>query len=122
MHRNTPQTDLIRNILKAKLHATNKELAAEARKIYPNMTETTVHRITARLVESQQASYAPNLNQVMIFDANTKPHDHFYCQNCNSIFNIELSEEIFSHLWSQLTGKEIRNCILVAGLCENCTR
>ena len=120
MWRKTPQTLLIRDLLMQKGHATNQELAAEARKIYPSMTNTTVHRITARLVDINLASYAPSLHNVKVIDANIESHDHFVCRACNRVFDISLSDDAFESLQRQLPGKLSRNNVLVAGVCERC--
>lgn len=120
MWRKTPQTLLIKSLLKAKGHATNQELAAEARKTYPNMTNTTVHRITDRLVDSGMAAYAPSLRNVKIIDAKTESHDHFYCQTCHRLLDIKLSDMSFNAIQSQLPGKLSRSNILIAGTCQRC--
>ena len=120
MWRSTPQTLLVKHLLEQKGHATNQELAAEARKTFPRITNTTVHRITSRLVAAKSASYAPSLQNVKVVDANTSGHDHFVCQLCGRIVDIHLPDEAFRSLQSQLPGKLSRHNVLVAGMCEQC--
>lgn len=120
MFRRTPQTSLIIELLSQKGHATNQELAAAARKVYPQITNTTVHRITSRLVEVNQAAYAPSLHSVKILDSKTEAHDHFFCQGCDRIVDVQLSDEAFNSLQKQLPGKLSRRNVLVAGICEAC--
>jgi Fur family peroxide stress response transcriptional regulator len=120
MWRKTPQTILIRDILSAKCHATNQELAAEARKTFPTITNTTVHRITARLIDSNMAAYAPSLHHIKVIDANPHAHDHFLCKVCNKLVDIKLSDETFSRLQQQLPSALSRHSILVAGICKKC--
>lgn len=86
------------------------------------MTNTTVHRITARLVGAGMASYAPSLNQVKVIDANTKVHDHFLCQVCHRLYDINLSDDTFKQLQSQLPAKLSRHNIVVAGVCTKCEK
>lgn len=120
MWRKTPQTALITSLLSEKGHASNQDLAAAARKTMPTVTNTTVHRITARLVEAGMASYAPSLDHVKVVDANTKKHDHFLCQACGRLIDINVSKDIFDKLQGQIPGPVSRRNILVAGVCENC--
>ncbi len=120
MWRKTPQTTLIRELLAKKGHATNQELAAAARKTFPDMTNTTVHRITTRLVVASMAAYAPSLDHVKVIDANTEDHDHFLCQGCNRLVDVKLTDATFNQLQSQLPSRLSRHNILVAGMCEKC--
>ncbi len=120
MWRKTPQTLLIRKLLGEHGHATNQELAAAARVTYPQMTNTTVHRITARLIGVGLAAYAPSLHGIKIIDSNIFPHDHFTCQGCGRIIDIKLSDESFRALEKQLPGKLSRRSVFVAGVCEPC--
>lgn len=120
MWRKTPQTTLIKEILAKKGHATNQDLAAAARKTFPEITNTTVHRITTRLVGAGMAAYAPSLDHVKVIDTNTKDHDHFLCQGCGRLVDIHLSDVTFKQLQSQLPSQLSRHNILVAGMCERC--
>lgn len=120
MWRKTPQTLLIKDLLIQKGHATNQELAAEARKVYPGMTNTTVHRITSRLVGNNLASYAPSLHNVKVIDANIADHDHFVCRVCDRVFDIDLPDGVFGLLEKQLPGKLSRHKVLIAGRCDHC--
>lgn len=120
MWRKTPQTTLIREQLEIRGHATNQELAKAARKSFPNLTNTTVHRITDRLVKFGLASYAPISDKSKVIDFNTKPHDHFVCRTCGKIVDVELSNKAIEQLQAQLPGKLVRHSIVVSGICTVC--
>lgn len=111
---------LIKQLLADKGHATNQELAKEARKTFQNLTNTSVHRITSRLVAAKMASYAPNLSGVKVIDANITNHDHFACQVCNKLIDIKLSDKFFDQLQDQLPGELSHENMLVAGVCKKC--
>ena len=49
VRRSTKHTNDVMAILKSKHHATNAEIAQELRNIHPEVSDTTVHRITQRL-------------------------------------------------------------------------
>ncbi len=118
MWRKTPQTLLIKQLLEEKGHATNQELARDARKTFPNLTNTSVHRITTRLVDAKMASYAPNLSGLKIIDTNLKEHDHFYCLKCDVLTDVKVTDECFDQLQKQLKDGLARENILVAGVCN----
>lgn len=120
MWRKTPQTTLIRKLLAEKGHATNQELAKEARKEFPHISNTTVHRITSRLVAAGMARNAPSLNRVSVIDANPEEHHHFLCQECHKLVDIKLPKEMLDKLQKQLPSKLARHDILIAGICEKC--
>lgn len=120
MWRKTPQTILIITTLNSMGHATVQELSAEARKSFPGLTNSTVHRITSRLVANGMASTAPSLNHVKLIDANTQPHDHFLCQVCYKIVDIKISDDSFMRIQEQLPGELLRDNILIAGVCKKC--
>ncbi len=120
MWRKTPQTLLIIELLKSAGHATNQELAAEARKTFPSISNTSVHRITSRLIDVQIASNAPNLHNIKIIDANPSKHDHFLCQACGKLIDLNIPKNAFHAIQSQLPGQVSRHGILIAGVCEKC--
>lgn len=120
MWRKTPQTLLIKQLLTDRGHATNQELAKEARKTFQNLTNTSVHRITSRLVDAGMISYAPSLSGIKVLDANTENHDHFSCQVCGKLIDINLSDKFYDQLQDQLPGKLSHENILVAGVCKKC--
>lgn len=120
MWRKTPQTMLIKSLLQEKGHATNQELSALARKTFPDITNSTVHRITARLVDAGMARYAPSLHNVKVIDINLEDHDHFFCQGCERLVDVHLSDDAFYSLQQQLPGNLSRRSVLVAGLCDPC--
>lgn len=120
MWRKTPQTQLVTSLLNSLGHATNQELVREAHKTMPAMSATTVHRITARLVEAGMASYAPVGDGVKVIDANVAPHDHFVCRSCGRTIDIALTDLVVEELQKQIPGKLVRRSIVITGVCEIC--
>jgi Fe2+ or Zn2+ uptake regulation protein len=118
MWRKTPQTLLIKQLLTEKGHATNQELARLARQTFPNLTNTSVHRITTRLVDAKMASYAPNLSGLKVLDTNLNEHDHFYCLECDTLTDVKVTDECYVQLQKQLKDGLARKNILVAGVCN----
>ena len=70
VRRSTKYTNDVMAILKSKHHATNAEIAQELRNIHPEVSDTTVHRITQRLCGDGMIGLAPSTKRVacdMIF-------------------------------------------------------
>ena len=120
MWRKTPQTVIVLELLNAEGHATNQRLVSLVHKTMPDISATTVHRITKRLVESGRASYAPSVGHSKIIDSNARPHDHFHCRTCGRLIDIRLPKSSFDHIQEQLPGKLSRENLMVSGVCKRC--
>ena len=94
-------------------------------KQHPNMSFATVYNTLAKLVERgeiQELDIDPDKKR---FDSSTVPHGHFFCQECGTIFDIEL--ESFQPQHSiQMTIKELYGhsvgtyWINFKGICKDC--
>lgn len=105
-------------------HATNAELLAVLQRDYPQLSATTIHRITTRLMERGDILLAPvGQDNVLRFDANTEPHDHFMCMNCGLLRDTILDDKVRSLIEGSIgDGCEISGRLVVSGLCKNCKR
>mgnify|MGYP006297941729 CR=1 FL=1 len=113
----------IEEILRSTGHASNYELLRELRKKYPTLSATTVHRATARLSERGQiASAPPEKNGSMRYDTNTLPHDHFVCQTCERIRDIDIAENVIPMVNSALGACKVTGRLVIYGSCENCIK
>jgi Fur family transcriptional regulator, peroxide stress response regulator len=102
-------------------HATNTELVYELRKFWPDLSATTVHRVTSRLAEQGQIGIAPkDSNGNLRYDANTKLHHHFYCACCDVLRDIELDKELLNKIEVNLGGCTLNGQLLINGACDKC--
>lgn len=102
-------------------HATNGELLTEIRKTYPDVSATTIHRVTSRLAEQGTLALAPRDKQGNYrYDANTKFHHHFSCQQCGEIRDITLKPAITYWLEEALGGCKLDGQLLIIGSCNKC--
>lgn len=70
-------------------HATNLELLREVQKTYPEVSATTVHRVTARLKIRGLITSAPKpANGAERYDSNLEPHHHFMCMKCARLCDV----------------------------------
>lgn len=119
-YRLTPQTNLVYSIAKLKGHSTNLEILLEAKKDIPDLTATTVHRITKRLVKRGFLAEGPEFNGVQTIDANVNIHDHFFCQGCNKIKDFNISNELLNALASEAKIKIKPVSLTIYGDCIGC--
>lgn len=104
-------------------HASNSELLAILRKKYPDLSATTVHRATARLSERGQIAIAPpEKNGSMRYDTNTQPHDHFVCESCERVRDIDIAENVIPEVNRALGACKVTGRLVIYGSCENCIK
>ena len=105
-------------------HATNGELLEYLRVDHPELSATTVHRITARLVERGKLAVAPvAAGNVMRFDAATAQHDHFHCRGCDLLRDTMIAESIRPILEDSIgDGCRVSGNLVISGLCKNCNK
>jgi Fur family transcriptional regulator, peroxide stress response regulator len=102
-------------------HATNAGILLKLQAIYPDVSATTVHRSTSRLAERGLIAVAPPDNQgSMRYDANTNAHDHFICNYCGGIRDLEVADKLIPTISKALGGCKITGRLLIHGSCETC--
>ena len=102
-------------------HATNAQILAHLQQAYPELSATTVHRITARMVERGQLDVAPSgSDQSTRFDANTSPHDHFQCRGCDRLRDVDLPASVFEAMQQQIGDCKVSGRLVVQGTCARC--
>lgn len=105
-------------------HATNIELLELLRANYPDLSATTIHRITTRLYERGELQLAPSGNSnVLRYDSNTMPHDHFMCERCGMIRDADLSTLLRPQIEKAIgEGCSISGSLTVSGICKGCNK
>lgn len=120
--RQTKYCDAIRKAIATLRHATNLELLEALRMTYPDLSATTVHRLTARLVERGELQFAPpTTDGAMRFDVNTTKHDHFMCRHCGKLRDATFPDTTLRDIEGQFEGCTISGPITISGICKNCT-
>lgn len=102
-------------------HATNSELLIELRKTYPDLSATTVHRVTARLASRGTIAIAPSSHDgSMRYDSNVVPHDHFLCTNCGVLRDTDVKDKMVPILESAIGDCHISGRLTISGICKQC--
>ena len=116
----TIQSDAILTNLRAVGHATNLDLHGSLAEMMPRVSLTSVHRITARLLERGEIGVGPSDGCNVVLDVRTDVHDHFVCTSCGGIVDITLPADVISVIQGQLGQNLVRDGITVRGHCETC--
>ena len=102
-------------------HVTNAEILRALKPIFPELSATTIHRITSRMVERQELRIAPATNDnAMRFDTNLTPHDHFHCIRCDRLKDVIVPREFLKSMQAQLGNCKLSGNITVQGQCSSC--
>ncbi len=119
--RKTKYVDTLQHSLAELGHATNSQLADELRRAYPNVSDTTVHRITQRLIDDGDAAYAPNRQDgSMLFDNNTSSHDHFECAKCGDLRDITIPASGRETIRAAIGDCRVDGSLKIVGTCCDC--
>lgn len=119
--RHTKYTDEIARIIAARGHASNAEIATDLRKVYPDVSDTTVHRVTARMLEDGVVAFAPKTQHGSVrYDASLEPHDHFHCNHCDGLKDVCVPDAIRNELGRLISGCIINGQLTVSGDCHQC--
>ncbi len=120
-NRKTKYCDAVSELVCRLGHASNAQLLYELRKSFPKLSSTTVHRITARLEARGELSLAPKTQDgALRYDNNTSEHDHFLCDNCDSLFDANVHTKVADAFSESIEGCEISGRVTVSGICKSC--
>lgn len=118
--RMTHQTKLVLEIAQEFGHATNAQILEAVRQKLPDLSATTVHRITTRLVTAGLLSYGPEIKGSKIIDANTDMHDHFVCESCDGVKDVYISSQSRQELQKQVDALVLQSQLTITGDCTRC--
>lgn len=119
--RSTKYSREVESYVKSLNHATNSEVLKHLNSVFSDVSPTTTHRVTARLRDKGiLASAPPKLDGCMRYDANTIPHDHFICDGCDGIRDLDIASELLPRINQALDGCRVTGRLVIYGKCENC--
>lgn len=118
--RTTVQTTRIIEEVRAAGHITNQELWQRVQSSLPNITLSSVHRITGRLRDTGVIGCAPVAAGESVLDADPAPHSHFVCRGCHGVKDIELSDEVIASIQQQIDNDIVGNSVSIIGACAQC--
>ena len=122
--RQTKYSATVYDVLLKLRHATNIQILDAVRQKYPEVSATTVHRVTARLKSRGQIGCAPKpTNGSERYDITPEPHHHFMCVSCSGICDVPETEEarrVIEQL-KELSGEcALAGTLTLRGVCKKC--
>ena len=124
--RSTKYVIKLQQLLQQYGHSTNAQLLEALKVEYPTVSATTVHRVTARLLERGAIALAPSgRDGAMRFDANTTMHDHFMCMQCDRLCDTVFPSVVRSQIEAQVAtidNCELSGSLTVSGICGDCKK
>ena len=119
--RTTKYTSAVLAFMQEAHHATNAQILEYLQQAFPDLTATTVHRITSRMVERHELALAPaTKDNAARFDSNLSVHDHFQCECCDGLRDIELPQALFNTIQAKLGECKLNGRLVVQGSCARC--
>ena len=107
-------------------HATNLELLHEVQKTYPEVSVTTIHRVSARLKERGIIGSAPKpTNGSERYDINPHPHHHFMCVSCSRLCDVPETQEaraVINQLKELSSECALAGTLTMRGICKRCVK
>ena len=119
------QREAIVTFLKTrKDHPTADVVYQEIRATIPNISLGTVYRNLALLSERGEILRLPCDGKMDHFDADTRPHYHFICNQCGCVKDMDLpySDDMDQLANQQFDGVITRHSLLFEGLCKDCSK
>ncbi len=123
MTRNSKQRNEILIVLKStNRHPTADWIYEQARKIIPNISLGTVYRNLKLLKEEGVILELDFAGTVGRFDGNTKDHQHFRCEQCGQVFDVDepLHKRIDKRVAKQIGGQVFNHLLEFRGVCKDC--
>ncbi len=92
MKRLTRQRKAVMDVLQeARNHPDAAWIYQEVRKVVPNISLGTVYRTLEVLVDEGRIMQLARPGEATRYDANPAPHQHFICERCGAIIDLDVS-------------------------------
>ena len=121
--RNTKQKEIIYKSVTTRCdHPTAEMVYSEVKGVLPQISLATVYRNLSQLAEQGKIKRIAVPSAPDRFDKTISEHSHFFCSECNSVFDLDF-EEVDSFVKSTAKNHDCRIDkidILFAGKCKEC--
>ena len=106
-------------------HPSAEVIYSDLKQEIPDLSMGTVYRNLNLFRQQGQASVIATVRGVERFDANTDPHVHFICENCDSVLDLmemEVPEALKTQASSCCGGRATACQLSFTGLCAQCLK
>jgi Fur family peroxide stress response transcriptional regulator len=119
--RSTPQREHVYNVLLQKRdHPTAEEVFIRSKKIMPNISMATVYNCLDALVKCGLARQVTLDRGATRFCPNMSEHCHFYCDSCDTVFDVNLPAKPQPGVTLPKGFKAEHYEIAIHGICPDC--
>lgn len=122
--RRSRQRDIIRDILiNDESHPTAEQIYEQARTIIPDISLGTVYRNLKLMSEHGCIHTVKVGDNIVHYDANLDSHHHMICDQCGTIIDVRLDDNLYKSLMGHFTQMDLQlsdKPILFHGICKDC--
>ncbi|NNE91193.1 MAG: transcriptional repressor [Verrucomicrobiales bacterium] len=122
--RMTKQRKVVYDVLVegAKDHPTASEVFVRAKELMPSISLATVYNCLETMTQAGVVTQVNMDREASRFCPNLQPHAHFFCSECEEIFDVGLKEkEAPTTPWALPDGMEIDQLLVnMRGVCPKC--
>ncbi|WP_101773152.1 Fur family transcriptional regulator [Peptostreptococcus faecalis] len=112
---------ILNRVLQSNEHHTATEIYDSLKKDNPSLSLGTVYRNLTQLADNGYIRKINIQGDPARFDANLEEHNHFICEQCNDIIDVDLDDVSYVDNTLEKNGMKIKSgYILLKGLCKNC--
>ena len=122
--RNTKQRTHMFELLKStKSHPNAFWLFERMKPRFPSLSLSTVYRNLGILEEQGMIQRLTCCSAFDRYDANVSDHSHFYCRNCNNVYDVDAEDiEAYAMQNAARSGHRIERCrVTFCGVCSACS-
>ena len=108
----------------SKAHPSAETIFTDLKPQIPDLAMGTVYRNLTLFKQKGLVSSVATVSGVERFDANTAPHVHFICTDCDAVIDLHKMQvpESLKAIAEACCGGSVSGCQLsFTGLCQNCT-
>lgn len=110
-------------LMKYRSHPTADEIHNALVENMPTLSKTTVYNTLKLFVEQGAAIMLTIDERNTKFDADTKPHAHFFCRNCTRVYDLPVDAKMLTESTEVPEGfKAEETALYVKGVCKACTQ
>ena len=111
---------IFKSICSVITHPAAEEVYSMVQPHIPNISMGTVYRNLAQLVDYGMIREL-NIDGVSHYDGNINIHQHFLCNNCQTIFDCKIPPENMADNVIGLENFDVQGCqIIFSGHCQEC--
>lgn len=123
--RSTPQRQLVLNVVgQSSDHPNAEQIYERCKKTEPSISMGTVYRNLGVLAQTGDILHLLMPQGPDHYDFNTKPHCHFFCRCCRSVFDIDELQIVKSlDKKFRIPGYKVESHqLIICGVCPECLK